>query len=272
MPKLIAITNPKGGTGKSTTTAALAALAARDGYRTLLIDLDPQQTVSFLSRGEWETDADTAAAMFLQSNATVPSVLARPTSFGYDLVPAGAVLADAEDQLRLDPFGSTRLRKLFKRDESLNRYDVVFIDTSANKTRMLTSTLMAATHVLIPMQASNVTMKDLSELLPIIDGINEQRGDFGEPPLVNYGILFTMVKDGTRANEAVIAALSEQLLGLPGVPVSPIRIPHSVAVEDAALARAPVTVARPGENVAKRYVQFWDSISGREAAVQAVAV
>ena len=130
---MIAVTNPKGGTGKSTTTAALASLAARDGFRTLLIDLDPQQTVSFLSRGEWETDADTAAAMFLQSNAAMPSSLARPTSYGYDLVPAGAVLADAEDQLRLDSFGSTRLRKLFKRDEALSRYDVVFIDTSANK-------------------------------------------------------------------------------------------------------------------------------------------
>jgi cellulose biosynthesis protein BcsQ len=80
MPKLIAVTNPKGGTGKSTTTAALASLAARDGFRTLLIDLDPQQTVSFLSRGEWETDADTAAAMFLQSNAAMPSSLASSLS------------------------------------------------------------------------------------------------------------------------------------------------------------------------------------------------
>jgi len=271
MLKLIAVTNPKGGTGKSTTTAALAALAARDGFKTLLIDLDPQQTVSFLSRGEWESDAETAAAMFHQNNATMPSALARPTGYGYDLVPAGAVLADAEDQLRLDPFGSTRLRKLFRRDTALSCYDVVFIDTSANKTRMLASALMASTHILIPMQASNVTMKDLGELLPIIEGINEQRGDFGDLPLVNYGILFTMVKDGTRANEAVIAALTEQLAEIPGVPVSPIRIPHSVAVEDAALARAPVTVARPGENVAKRYSQFWGSISGREE-VQAVAV
>lgn len=272
MPRLIAVTNPKGGTGKSTTTAALAALAACDGFRTLLIDLDPQQTVSFLSRGEWETDADTAAAMFPQDNAIVPSALARPTSYGYDLIPAGAVLADAEDQLRLDPFGPTRLRKLIKRDEALGRYDVVFIDTSANKTRMLTSVLMAATHVLIPMQASNVTMKDLSELLPIIHGINEQRGDFGDAPLVNYGILFTMVKDGTRSNEAVIAALTEQLHQLPGVPVSPVRIPHSVAVEDAALARAPVTVVRPNETVARRYVQFWDSISGRAPTAKVLAV
>lgn len=269
MPRMIAVTNPKGGTGKSTTTAALAALAARDGFRTLLIDLDPQQTVSFLSRGEWDTDADTAAAMFLQ-NGTVPSALARPTSYGYDLVPAGAALADAEDQLRQDPFGPTRLRKLFKRDDVLGCYDVIFIDTSANKTRMLTSALMAATHVLIPMQASNVTMKDLGELIPIIQGINEQRADFGDPPLVNYGILFTMVKDGTRSNETVIAALTEQLRALPDVPVSPVRIPHSVAVEDAALARAPVTVARPNETVARRYAEFWASLASHPAHAVAV--
>jgi chromosome partitioning protein len=272
MTRIIAITNPKGGTGKSTTTAALAQLAARDGLRTLLIDLDPQQTASFLSRGTWESEAETAAAMFNADNPTAPSALAKPTIYDYELVTAGASLADAEDELRKDPFGPSRLRKLFKRDVALNQYDVVFIDTSANKTRMLASVLMAATHVLIPMQASNVTLKELTELLPIINTINEQRSDFGDVPLINYGILFTMVKDGTRANEAVISALTEQLHGLPGVPVSPIRIPHSIAVEDAALARAPVTIARPSESVSKRYGLFWDSISERQNTLKVVSV
>jgi len=273
MPKLIAITNPKGGTGKSTTTVALAALAARDGLRVLVIDLDPQEHASFLSKADGEVDhAKTAAAMFRPSDATVPSVLARSTVYGYDLVPAGGVLGEGEDALRSDSFGPTRLRKLFKRDEGLKHYDVVFIDTSANKTRMLISVLMAATHILIPMQAGNTTMNEFGKFIEIIDGINEQRSDFGAPPLVNYGVLFTMVKDGTRANEAVIAALAEQMRSMPGTPVSPIRIPHSVVVVESELARAPVTVARPNETVARRYAQYWESISGPALSTQAVAV
>ena len=262
MTMITAVTHPKGGTGKSTTAVALAALAARDGLRTLLIDLDPQQISSFLSRCAPTTNEETAAAMFDKDHPMFPSALSKTSLYDYDVVPAGALLAEAEDGLLQDPFGATRLRKLFKRDTGLANYDVVFIDTSANKTRMLTSVLMAVTHILIPMQASNVTLKDLADFLALISGINTERQELGDLAIINLGVLFTMVKDGTRANESIIASLTEQLRARPDIPVSPIRIPHSSAVEDAALARAPVTIARPSEKVAQRYSEYWATISG----------
>lgn len=268
MPKIIAITNSKGGTGKSTTAVSLAHLASERGYRTLLVDTDMQQTSSFLSRGQWETDAQTAAMLF-SHEPTPPSALAFPTDFGYDLIPAGARLGKAEHELAQIPYGELQLRKLFKRDPGLEQYDLVFVDTSANKTTILNSVLLACTHIVIPMEASNVTLADLSAFIPLLEAANDNRTELGDVLLQVLGIVFVRVSERRRSEQFVMQAVADQLAELPHFPLSQIHIPDSASVEDAALMRAPVTAVRPLETVSLRYGELFDSFfaQGRKTAV-----
>lgn len=271
MTMFVAICNSKGGTGKSTTAVSLAALAASHGYRTLLVDTDMQQSSSFLSRGQWDTDAETAAALFSRE-PSLASQLTRPTDFGYDLIPAGARLGKAEHELAMIPYGELQLRKLFKRDIALQQnYDIVFIDTSANKTTILNSVLLGVSHLIIPMEPSNVALADLSAFIPLIEAANENRAELGDVALSVLGVVFVRVSERRRSEKFVMETLATQLADLPHYPLSTIHIPDSAAVEDAALMRAPVTAVRPNELVSQRYDELFQSFfEGRLA--QALAV
>ncbi|RFA24249.1 hypothetical protein CAI21_22405 [Alkalilimnicola ehrlichii] len=114
MPVKSAVVNSKGGVGKSTSATNLAAVAATMGRRTLLIDLDPQGTSSWLSGAEYSDPVRTAAAMF-QDDPLLPSQLAVPGAFGFDVVPAGPHLAESEHWLATTTLSDYRLSMVLKK-------------------------------------------------------------------------------------------------------------------------------------------------------------
>ena len=264
MTRIIVVANPKGGTAKSTTSAALAAAAARDGFRTLLIDLDVTSSVSHLSKLRIdENDVDTVAAAMFKQPPTLPSALARQTLYDYDLVPGNMQSGFFEGDLQSRAHGKWVLRSLFRQDKALQQYDVIFIDTAANSTTVLNAVLLASTDVLIPLQPSTTPIKEAARFVRHLDVVNADRASVNEPPLVNLGLLFVVLRDGTATAENNIEDVVQDLSGRPDIPVIPIRIPFSTAITDADSWGAPLTVARPSYVAAKRYFALWDSVSGR---------
>ncbi len=265
MPRIIVIGNSKGGVAKSTTTAALADAAVRDGNRTLVIELDPQGTASLISRIKVaDNDVAVSTAMFTK-NPTPPSQLARPTIYGYDIIPANASLKDVDEELhKLHLIPLLVLKSHFRLDEGLKQYDVILIDTAAATPKMLRNALFAATHLVVPIAPSNAVLDALRDFLTTVDEVNQYRTQDGQPPVKHAGLVWTKVKEHTVSHQKSMEEVEEQFASHPEIPISRIRIPDSTVVQDAERSYAPVTIFRPSHTVSKQYFAFWDEISGRK--------
>jgi chromosome partitioning protein len=267
MVQIVAVANSKGGVGKTTTAVALAALAAREGKRTLLIDMDVNQTSSMLSRAEYDNEAQTAAALFWPK-PILASQLAQPTMWDYDIVPAGALLLSTEGQLAATPMGYTKLRKLLRDDTELaTKYDLVFVDTSANTTQILMAVLTAITDVLVPVQPGELNSFALADLLPLFMKTNEMRATMKYEPFRVLGIVFVQVTARRTSEQNAMRRIREQLAEYPNYPIVPIEIPDSYAVKDAEEAHAPLPVARPSSPAALAYAELFNYLfTGKAAA------
>jgi chromosome partitioning protein len=262
MRNTIAVANPKGGTGKSTVSANLAAVAAQRGFRPLLIDLDPQGSSSYLSGIEDAEESRSAGAMF-QDEALRPSELALTTKFGYDVVPAGPALIQAEDWLARSVMGEQRLRLLFRRDEAmLEKYNFIVVDTAGYKGRLLNSTLIACTDVLIPAKPSVLSTNEFPDFFDLIEQISALREGTGDNRLNIRGIIYTMMRQGTKASKTNIDQVDEAIDFLNAehggrYNVAKTLIPEATAIEEAALSKTPVVFSRPKSVVAVRYQELF---------------
>lgn len=263
MPTSItAIANPKGGTGKSTVATNLTATAARRGYRALLLDLDPQGSSSLLSGLESVPDAKSAGAMFTD-DPVKPTDLAIPSKYGYDVVPAGSGLIGAEDWLAKAMLGEQRLRLLMDRDEGLKKYQLIVIDTAGFKGRLLNSTLLASTHIVIPIRPSILSTNELPDFFAMIDNVCILRQGLGDTAPKVAGVVFNMVKEGTSAAKTNMREVAEAL-GTTEFPCARTTLPEGTAVEEAALARSPVVCTRTNAKVSLRYAELFTELFGNE--------
>jgi chromosome partitioning protein len=262
MPMIVAVANPKGGTGKSTVSANIAAVAAMRGRKTMLIDLDPQGSSSLLSGIEAAEDRQSAGAMF-SDDPMLPSQLAISTRWSYEVVPAGAGLIETEDWLARHVVGQHQLRLLFKRDTALADYDFIVVDTTGFKGRLLNAALLAASNVVIPIRPSVLSTNELPDFLAIIAKINLLREGLGDARLLVNGVVFNMVKEGTNAAAMNIAEVNEALtLTASDFGCAACVLPDGTAVEEAAREHAPVVVMRPLAKVAQRYNELFDELFG----------
>ena len=169
--KIIGIANQKGGVGKTTTTASLATELALQGYRTLIIDADPQANVSqvFLKSDSIQTSL---ANVLISYSREKPSTIfdeRLTTVIEYlDIVPATIALANFD---REPPVAIKRLRSALK--DVQNEYDFVVIDTPPNFGLLLSAGLMASDYALIPVQAAPFALAGLSDLLLVINDIKD---------------------------------------------------------------------------------------------------
>lgn len=259
MTRIVAVAFPKGGTAKSSTAANLAAAAAKKGYSTLLIDLDPQGSsgtvISGVACGE---EGRCASAMF-QDAPIPPSELAVPSKHGYDVIPAGPGLIKAETWLMTAPLGVQRLARTFNKDDCLKRYDLVFVDTVGAKVRLLDAAVMASTDVLMPVTASVLSLNELAEFLSICEILSEGRHGFGYAPLNLLGVVFVRAKETTRAAKLAFGEMNEAMQEGLIRRLSTV-IPDATAMEDAARAGAPVVCLRPSSPVSQSYMALFDEL------------
>jgi chromosome partitioning protein len=214
MTTTIAVTNQKGGVGKTTTTLSLAAYSAVAGRRTLVIDNDPQANASSV----------------LAPNYTGPSIYrgGQPLQTGTtDLwcAPAGHDLSFRSDlSTASHQHAYWQLRELLR--ERQDEYDVIFIDCPPSLATLPMNALLAADGVIIPLQCEYFAMEGLGQILATLETC---RADFDHAPTL-LGVLMTMYDDGESFHRQVVAEVKRHLGE---------RVFHAIVPRDIALTSAP---------------------------------
>jgi chromosome partitioning protein len=170
MTRIFAITNQKGGVGKTTTSINLAASLAATRRRVLLVDMDPQGNAT-MGSGLDKYDLEASSCEVLLGDKTAEEAIQQLEHTGYDILPANSELTVAEVEL-MNMFG--REFKLRKALESVaGNYDYILIDCPPSLNMLTVNALCAAQGVLIPMQCEYYALEGLSALMQTIDSIRE---------------------------------------------------------------------------------------------------
>jgi chromosome partitioning protein len=185
MTRILAITNQKGGVGKTTTSVNLAASLAAARRRVLLVDLDPQGNATMGSGVDKRSLPHTVYQVLLGSRS-VTEVSVHSTSGKYDLVPANRELAGAEIEMVDLPQREMRLKEALREVEQ--NYDFILIDCPPALNLLTLNGLCAAYAVMIPMQCEYYALEGLSDL---VNTIKKVRANLN-PALEIEGLLRTM--------------------------------------------------------------------------------
>lgn len=264
--KVIAITNQKGGVGKTTTTVNLGVGLAKDGHRVLLIDADPQGslTVSLGIKDPDELDESLATVMTasIEDMQLPPETGIIQHNEGVDLMPSNIELSGIETGLF-----NTMSREFVLRNyiNSVKQdYDYILIDCMPSLGMMTINALVAADSVIIPSQPNFLSTKGLNLLLRSISKVKRSIN----PNLRVEGILLTMVDSRTNNAKDIISSL-RQSVGQ-NIRVFDTEIPHSVRAAESALAGVSIFTHDKSGKVAAAYENLTKEVSniGREEKVR----
>ena len=185
--KIIAIANGKGGVAKTTTTANLGAALARSGKRVLLVDMDPQQSLTdFFMIDTSDSDSVTIAELLMAPQLD-PNGAIIPISKNLDILPGSENLASLDSALAKRTDGALLLKKVLAK---ISGYDYCIIDTPPNLSIFVQVALNAAKDLIIPLKPNDMDMKATERFLETVEVVKEDNVD-----LKVSGVVFTMTKN-----------------------------------------------------------------------------
>jgi chromosome partitioning protein len=191
----VAIANQKGGVGKTTTAINIATAMAATGWKTLLIDLDPQGNAS--TGIGIEAAARVRSSYDLLIDEATIAECAQPTRIpGLDIVPATVDLSGAEVELVAVENRTDRLRKALAHDSA---YDVCFIDCPPSLGLLTLNALTGADTLLVPLQCEFFALEGLSQLLKTVEQVQQRFN----PELGIIGVALTMFDRRNRLTDQV---------------------------------------------------------------------
>jgi chromosome partitioning protein len=251
----IAITNLKGGSGKTATATALAVGLARRGNRTLLVDTDPSGNASWTVSGGQGADGPTLAAVLTRDASAVEAIRATSTP-GLDLLPADPTLGGVNVRLAQELGRDTRLRSALAAVEGAYRF--VIVDTGPSLTTLLVNALAAVEEVIVPVDMGVYAVLGLVELERITSEIREAYN----PTLRLAGLVLTKCQ---RSN--VCRDVETELRGRYGPTVFKATVPLSARVEEAHSRGLTVLDHAPRSAPALAYLSLVEEVigHGREA-------
>lgn len=252
MSTIIAIANQKGGVGKTTTAVNLAAAFARKGRRVLLLDLDPQgnSSISFL---EQSSIYMSAYDMMVDGDSDLSGYVYRTSIEGLSVIPSKINLAKLESKLVGDFDAPFRLKD--RLEHLREEFDAIFIDTPPTLGLITVNALVAATHVLIPIQSSYFALEGTDDLLETIEKVKARPN----PNLRVLGVVVTLFDKRTTLAREVF----EQIRNVFGTQMFETVITKSVRLEEAPAYRESIFSFAPQSSGAFEYAKLCEEVIGR---------
>lgn len=245
--KILAVYNIKGGVGKTATAVNLAWLAARDGWRTLLWDLDPQAAATFYLRIRPGTER--GAEALLQGKTEI-EVIVKETDFpNLDLLPADFAYRNMDLILNADSQPALRLMRLLR--PLGERYDYLLLDCPPSISLVSENVFRAADGLIVPFIPTTLSLRTYEQLLGYL---KDNRLD----QIVTTLPFFSMVDRRKKLHNELMEELSKRF---PEMLQS--FIPYATEVERMGPNRGPVFTFAQGSAPAQAYEALWNEIQGR---------
>jgi chromosome partitioning protein len=249
---ILAIANQKGGVGKTTTSINLAAALAQKGYETLLIDLDPQgnATLSFLDPEQIQTSI---YEVLVEEDKTVKDAVCKTSYKHLSVVPARINLAKFESKLLGDIDSHYRLKDRLK--SVIHDFKYIIIDTPPTLGLLTVNSLVASTHLLVPIQSSYFALEGTDDLLETVEKIRGR----ANPHLEFLGVVITIHDKRTILGRDIRNHIHEVF----GKKVFRTIISRSVRLEESPAYKEPIFTFAPHSSGALEYYKLSEEVIGR---------
>ena len=241
--KVLATYNIKGGVGKTSTAVNLAYLAAREGKRTLLWDLDPQGAATFIFRVRPRVKGGVHA--LVTRRRPIEEALKATDFEGLDLLPADFSYRNMDLELDDTKKRTTRLSQLL--ESVADEYDIAFLDCPPSVSLVSENVMHAADTLLVPLIPATLSLRTLDQLTRFIADSENRK-----PEVVAF---FSMADQRKRLHREVIESIPRVQLR-----VAQTIIPSLAIIEQMAERRAPVPAFAPTSRAALCYEQLWAEV------------
>jgi len=199
---IIAVTNQKGGVGKTTSAVNIAYYLAKSDKRVLLVDLDPQGNASS-GLGIDKENLETTMGEVLLQTATMEQVLLETEHKNLWLAPTTSHLANVEVEIAAGQHKFTRLKTALATVE--DRFDIILVDSPPSLSLLTVNGLIASKYVLLPVQAEFYALEGLGQLLETMKLVRKGMN----PSLELLGVLPTMMDSRTTLSNQVLGEIKK---------------------------------------------------------------
>jgi len=249
--KIIAISNQKGGVGKTTTAINLSTALSAIGQKVLVVDLDPQGNAS-TGLGLNYNEREKTIYGVLSNQTEIHEAIYKTNISNLFIIPSTVDLSGIEPELATERDRAYALKKIFSSTQALDKYDFVFIDCPPALSLLTVMAMTVADSIIVPLQCEFFALEGLSQLIKTIDRVKNNLN----PNLHIDGIVLTMFdgrnKLSSQVAEDVKAHLKEQ--------VYETIIPRNVRVSEAPSFGMPVLTYDHRASGSQAYIKLANEI------------
>ncbi|MEJ1963354.1 MAG: ParA family protein [Gammaproteobacteria bacterium] len=244
--KIVAVTNIKGGVGKTTTSVNLAYLSAEEGHDTVLWDLDPQGAATYVLR--CEAGEHVSARKLVAGKRELPELIVRTVHEKLDMIPSDFSYRKFDVHLAKRKHPTERLLRM---SHSLSEsYETLFLDCPAGISLLSENVLRAADAVIVPLLPSPLSLRMLDQLQEFLAA-----SGWTDVKLLPF---FSMVDRRKAMHLELIAATRQQFPAMLAT-----EVPYSSDIERMSLRRAPLPSYAPRSALAQTYRTLWAEIQAQ---------